>query len=361
MNREGKKYLLISKEKNLNKNKINYYFYHIVIIQKILIFYLLFFFINYFFKEFHYNKNIFNQSYTKIYLQHKIDYENNIFAIMRRPCKLCGLFSYYKVFLSCIQKYIIKGFIPILEVETYPNVFNGFKANISNKNPWEYFFDQPFGYTFEKVIKNAKKIKYIDCKRDNSTPQYTNFFFNIIKIDFWHDIAIKYIPIKCDIIKDTNNIMKKLFKKSKNILGVLIRGTDYIAKKPKGHPIPPSTKTVIKDIKKMDNINKYNNIFLTTEDYKIREKLINEFGDKLKYILPNKKILYNYKKKIFLSYNKNIKGDLDNLKIYLINILILSKCIDIIACRTNGSVGAYIFTQGYRNSLIYYLGLYPKK
>ena len=296
MNRESKRSLLISKENHFKQNKIKCYYCYLVIFQQILIFYLLFFFINYFSKQFHDNQNIFNQSYTKIYLQHKLDYENNIFAIMRRPCKLCGLFSYYKVFLSCIQKYIIKGFIPILEVETYPNVFNGFKANISKKNPWEYFFDQPFGYTFEKVIKNAKKIKYI-----------------------------------------------------------------YIAKKPKGHPIPPSTKRVIKDIRKMDNINKYNNIFLTTEDYSIREKLINEFGDKLKYILPNKNIIYNYKKKIFLSYNKNIKGDLDNLKIYLMNILILSKCIDIIACRTNGSVGAYIFTQGYRNSLIYYLGLYQKK
>ena len=54
-----------------------------------------------------------------------------------------------------------------------------------------------------------------------------------------------------------------------------------------------------------------------------------------------------------------MKGNLDNLKIYLINILILSKCIDIITARTNGSIGAFIFTEGFRNIIVYYLGLYP--
>ena len=46
------------------------------------------------------------------------------------------------------------------------------------------------------------------------------------------------------------------------------------------------------------------------------------------------------------------------MKIYLINIIILSRCIDIITARTNGSIGLFIFSNGFRNSLIYYLGQY---
>lgn len=177
-------------------------------------------------------------------------------------------------------------------------------------------------------------------------------------MDFWHNMAYKYIPIKKEIINDANNIMKEKFKNSKNILGVLLRGTDYTASKPKNHCIPPKTEIVFRDIKEMNKKNKYDLIFLTTEDDLIRNKFINEFGDKLKYIKSNKNIKYNYKKKYFLAYNKNINGDLYFMKIYLINIIILSKCNDIICARTGGSIGAFILTEGFKNKKVYYLGRY---
>ena len=56
-----------------------------------------------------------------------------------------------------------------------------------------------------------------------------------------------------------------------------------------------------------------------------------------------------------LILNKKIIFFLDK---YLMSIIILSKCIDIIACRTNGSAGTFIFTNGFRNFKIYYLGRY---
>jgi hypothetical protein len=46
------------------------------------------------------------------------------------------------------------------------------------------------------------------------------------------------------------------------------------------------------------------------------------------------------------------------MKIYLINIIILSKCLDIIASRTAGSIVAFILTNGFRNIKIYNLGYY---
>lgn len=351
---------------NINSKKIlllknNKIFWFILIIQQILIIILLYLYIYFFTKKsfnniFYQNENIKNINL----IDNNFDYENNTFVFMRRPCEICGFFSYYKVFISCMQKIIMKGFIPILEVESYPNVFNGFKANSSNKNHWEYFFNQPLGYTYENVIKNAKKIIYFDCKKESTTPQYTNIYSKKIAIDFLHNFANKYIPIKKEIIKETEIIINKLFKDSNNILGVLIRGTDYIARKPRGHPIPPKAEQVIEDIIEMNNNNKYNWIFLTTEDKIIRKKFINIFKDKVKYYLPKNNINYNYKTKQLLSFNKNIKGNLENMKIYLINILILSKCLDIITARTNGSIAAFIFTEGFRNIKVYYLGQYPK-
>ena len=78
----------------------------------------------------------------------------------------------------------------------------------------------------------------------------------------------------------------------------------------------------------------------------------------MNYIKPNININYNYKEKHFLGENFNIKGNIYYMKIYLINILILSKCIDIIAARTSGIIGAFILSKGFRYTKLYYLGLY---
>jgi hypothetical protein len=59
-----------------------------------------------------------------------------------------------------------------------------------------------------------------------------------------------------------------------------------------------------------------------------------------------------------LAFNEKIKGNIEFMKIYLINIIILSKCLDIIASRTAGSIVAFILTNGFRNIKIYNLGYY---
>ena len=168
-----------------------------------------------------------------------------------------------------------------------------------------------------------------------------------------------YFTLNFKEIKEANIIKDRLFKKSNNVLGVFIRGTDYISLKPKLHPIVPSTKQIIKDVKLKDKKYNYDWIFINTEDQKIRNNFINEFGNKLKYLLPKKELKYNYKeKKLLYNYN-NIIGSKDNLKNYILNMIILSKCIDIITCLTNGSVFVLIFNNGlFRYSQVYYLGLY---
>ena len=41
-----------------------------------------------------------------------------------------------------------------------------------------------------------------------------------------------------------------------------------------------------------------------------------------------------------------------------LNIVILSKCLDIITSRTSGSAGIFILTKGFRHFKVYDLGLY---
>ena len=74
-------------------------------------------------------------------------------------------------------------------------------------------------------------------------------YFNNILIDQWNRLSNAYIPIKNEILIEANNIINRLFKKSKNILGIYTRETDYITLKPKGHPIQLTPEMVINDIK----------------------------------------------------------------------------------------------------------------
>ncbi len=302
------------------------------------------------------NKNLFqcrNKIKAFIFLN-----KNKKFAFIRRTTNpISGLFSYYIRFLGCVRKYMIQGFIPILDLKSYKNVMNGFNANSSKGNPWEYYFNQPFGYKYDKITKRQTKIKYFECNKIRRKP-HSDIFLNKRSMNYWHNLAEQYIPIKEEIIKESNNIRFKLFKKSNNILGVLLRGTDYIARKPRKHSIPPKTEDAIRDVKIYDNKYKYDWIFLATEDNIIRKEFIGAIGRKVKCLINKKAIFYNYKAKKFLAYNIDLKNNIKFNKIYLLNIIILSKCLDFIGARTSGTIGVFIFSKGFRNYKVYDLGKY---
>ena len=98
--------------------------------------------------------------------------------------------------------------------------------------------------------------------------------------------------------------------------------------------------------------------FFASEDEKIKTRIISEFKDKIKYLNANKIINYGYQRNELFIKNKDVAGDLEYAKNYLMNIYILSKCIDIIMTRGSGGAGIIILTEGFRNSIIYNLGNY---
>ena len=266
-----------------------------------------------------------------------------------------GLMCWYNIFMRCANEFLSAGYIPIIDFTSFPNILNNFQTSFKI-NPWEKFFTQPFNYKLEDVLNYAKNFKYDTCIDDGykKGEDYYSILSNDIIRLYWHNIAKQYIPIKKEILTEANKQYRLLFKNSNNILGILMRGTDYIGRK--YHAIPPSPEIVFKDINGMKN--KYDWMFITTEDDIIREKFIKKYGEKLKYIKYKTNINYDYNKKPLLGFNKNIKGNYSFMKVYLINIIILSKCIDIIAAKTSGTLIAFVLSNGFRNKIIYDLGVY---
>ena len=289
-------------------------------------------------------------------LSNKKDYENLHFAIIQRLCSECGLLSFFIVHLGCIHSQLLAGYIPIIDLKSFPNLINGY--NTSHNNYWELFFEQPFGYTLEEVLKNAKNIKYVKCQDCSPRPDSTSMIYNEVQINFWRNMLINYMQIKKEIMDLSMNLTKKLFNNSKNILGVLTRGTDYISRRPKGHPIPPDINDLIKDVKKMDDKYRYDYIFFTTEDEKMRDLFEKSFINKIRQIKPKIRINYDYSGKKTLAHNENIRGNIEYNKIYLLNVIILSKSLDIATARCTAAAGIFILSNGFRNKKIYDLGLY---
>ena len=296
--------------------------------------------------------------HSRLYKKNELfDIKIKFAIISDSSCKKCGLLSFYIQYIGCISRFLTSGYIPIIDLESFPNIFNGFNVGSINKNPWEDYFEQPFGYTLDKVKKYSKNISYSKCTKYFNYPIYY-IYKNRPLLDYYHYISMKYLSLKKELINESNFMKKKLFKNSQNILGILARGTDYISAKPKNHPIPPNFEMMINDINKMDKNYHYDWFFLSTEDDLIREKFIHKLGNKLKYIKSNINIKYNFSKKQWLYKNPNIYKNYKYHKIYLINILILSKCIDIVSARTGGSIVLYILANGFRNDKIYYIGKY---
>ena len=335
------------KKKSLNnkiytKSKIFAKFYKIITI--------FFMTILYFFNIF-INENIDQNNNYGLTLEQKMkDYLTKNFSIMKRfECVDCGFFSFYIVYLGCINKLLSIGKIPIVDLKTYTNAFN--KGNTSIYNPWELFFYQPYNYTLEEVKKYSRHYEYFQCTQTFSRPNDFKIYYQNYSLHYWHDFAKKCMPVKNDIMNEAKIIMKNFFGNSKNILGVMIRGTNYVALRPKGHSIQPTVEQVISDVKIYDKQYKYDFIFFATEDEAIRNKFVPEFDNRLK-------ILFQKDFKNINKFSENVNRKLNSVKNYVLNIVILSKCLDIITSRTSGSAGIFILTEGFRHFKVYDLGLY---
>ena len=320
--------------------------------------------------QYNFKRNFSKVNITNLYNERKMCTENKKFAILARTnCEACGLFSYYIVHLGCIITYLNEGYIPIIDVSSFSNIFNGFNEYdkyiedlINYTNRWELFFNQPCGYTLKDVKENNNETKYdisyFECECSDNMPSEKEIYSNQTLLKYYRDIAKKYMSVKDNVNNEVDIIWKKLFGDSKNVLGVLVRGTDYVSLQPYHHSKPPSPELAINDTKKMDLVNKYDYIFLATEDIKIRNKFLKEFGDKLKYLAPDSKIEYDYDEGNYLSFHPDVFGNIKFHKIYLLSMIILSRCLDIISSRTSGAAGAFILSEGFRKELVYYIGEY---
>lgn len=244
-----------------------------------------------------------------------------------------GLYSIIHNVVGYLLYCEIKGFIPIVDYTNFETFYHedGVKENI-----WECFFKQTTPYTLEEVYSS----KHVIHSPTTFTNHYSLIFNHIVKnnkkvIGSINRIFKKYILFNeecAHFIEMKYNLIKDL-----KLLGVYIRGTDYI--NAKGHHIQPNINKIINRIDTyLDKYNFIEGIYLVTEDESILSMMIEKYGKTLFYL--DKQRISNYSNGKLVTPNMN--GVYENKKYlqgleYLADIEILSKLEYFVSGINNGS------------------------
>ena len=274
-----------------------------------------------------------------------------------------GLASIVKTTLNHIVYAAHNNLIPIVDLKHYKNPY--FKDDREFKdNIWEYFFEQPEGFTLDDIKEEDNIIlsENTFCPDKRFTYPVSVLPTPGNKWELGDNPLIKEYKKYLKFNKETLTFLETEYAKKinnqNNILGVICRGTDYVSLEPSCHPKQPTPEEVLEKAKQLKSELGYEKIYLATEDASIYKKFLAEFGDTL---IPNTQYMYeDIPQKTYLTQVKvDRKNHHYNLaKEYLSSLYILSKCKYLIGGRASGTLLVYLMTNGFEYENIWSLGYF---
>ncbi len=161
------------------------------------------------------------------------------YYIIRRSDYAVGLFSNFLVFAGHIWYALQNGLLPVIDMQNYPNAYLP-PEKLGKENAWEYYFEQPLRIGLEKAYAGENVIL---CKSDYpipvSFPDDTLLKNNDYLTEWRMLVKLGLLKVKPALMSEILAMRQKLFAPNDRVLGVLLRGTDYVANRPHAHPIPP--------------------------------------------------------------------------------------------------------------------------
>lgn len=246
---------------------------------------------------------------------------NKIFYVIRRSPG-AGLFSNLIYVLNHLNIASNHNFIPVIDMQNFPTIYNERKIINGTHNSWEYYFKKVSKYNLSEVYQSKNVI----LSHNKFYKVFTHKIYNnknLLKL-------INKIVIKENIKLKANKFLSiKKINKFKT-LGIHYRGTSY--KDSANHPFPPTYNQLIKKIDSLIKIYKCEQIFLATEDQEMFDLVVKKYNKKI--------IFYNSfrsrKDDAFKKYTRpNHRFKLGEE--ILIESLILSKCKVFLFVETNVS------------------------
>ncbi len=283
---------------------------------------------------------------------------NKVFYVIRRANCYVGWGSILSVIIGRIAEIEDKGWIPVVDLKNEKNAYIE-DDEIGKKDVWEYYFEPLAGYGLED-IQRSRNIILSNGGEDIELlkPEDFDRDYNAILFMKWKRLTKQYIRFRKSVLDKMNQEMKNLFNKEDKVLGILARGTDYVARKPKGHPIQPEVEKIFQKAEWVMRTYDCNKIFLATEDKSIYKKFIEKFGKEM--VSVNQKTWIDYTgDKLLSEFSNERKNDkyLKGLE-YLTTLYILSKCPCIIGGRTSATPLVVCMAEKTEYTYFWDLGVY---
>ena len=299
-----------------------------------------------------------NDAYTKFkWRERRVSYgtENpdKTFYVVRRAGSKVGLFSLVLTSLGYIEYAVDHGYIPVIDMS---NEDNTYMQQDRKGNVWEYYFEQPCGYTLDD-IRHSSHVIIGNGIIDGHVPfPGENIAYNEEELKKWRTVADRYLIVRPEIRQEADELWKRLAGRER-VLGVLLRGTDYVNSRPKNHPVQPTIEQAINKIDEVLAKQEFSKIYLATEDAGIYQELCNRYGEKIVSMDVKRYITDKTENINEISVNKST-NKYQMGKDYLINILLLSKCDYLLAGNAGGSQGALLFRDKDAPKFLFNLGKY---
>jgi hypothetical protein len=246
-----------------------------------------------------------------------------------------GIFSYLSFVLNHLLIAKDNGFIPVVDMENFTNPYNE-KNKINNTfNSWEYYFNQTSNYNLEEVY-NSKNVVF------SRNDYHAKMNYMILEEPRFKNFKNKEININQEYINFVEDYFKKNNLNNLNILGIHFRGTSY--KTSRGH-IFPATKAQMKyHVDKLMLQNKFDKIFICTEEKSYLEFFKKNYLNKLLYLETYRSNKNDAFKKYQRKNHRYLLGD-ESIK----ETLILSKCSTLLYVRSNIINAANFFSDKEQN------------
>ena len=275
------------------------------------------------------------------------------FLLIRRKDFCAGLFSYVVTTLDWIRYADENGLVPVVDMAYHKNIYQTwFDFLFRRLNSWELFFSQPMGVRPFDIVRAARVFV-----ADGVAPggaDIRGIIYDENKLSQYRELAKKYLrPNYAELQRYDNPVLNEALQVG--VVGVIARGTDFVAMRPRGHAIQPTVDEIILEVNKClaDGRNNWR-VFLVTEDPSIAERFRGEYGDRL--ISPVQEFV-RYEGGL-LAQNKSVAHNKERGLAYLKAIMDLSRCDCLFAGINNGTAGAMILSRGFQASRIFDHGDY---
>ena len=289
--------------------------------------------------------------------------ESAVFYVISQSNEKVGIFGYVNCFLPHIAYAVAKGFIPVIDMETYRYIYS---PEDGRRNVWEMFFEQPCGFGLEEL--NGKQIKRCPDTLWYRWMPNTCPLMSDAELALWSSLYDRFVRPNARSREYLREELREVLTAPEQTVGVIYRGTTYTKGQATGHPIQPTMKMLADQVRRTMETEGCAWVYLASDERSIVDYFNAEFPGR---VLINKRVYYDEVDGVdYSNYNKDgtdLTGSMfdrpDNRYLigieYISSMNLVANCAALVAGACGGSTAAlYMNGMRYRSRYIFELGKY---